>query len=274
MKRNAIFFVIIGLLLTVTLLMAGNVLVPVVSADVGAVTAANRLFEAGNYGEAIQVYEQLAAQGVEDSALFYNLGNAYYRSGDLGRAILNFRRAAELDPRDPDIRANLALARTQADDPFAQAAPGPLNTLANLTRNWLTLNETAILALGLWFLAGFGLLIIWRLEPGKLRAAIQYAWIVVVIFLLIGGLSLGSRIYTERARPEGIVVAPVVAVSNGPGAEYDSGISLTSGAPVSLVETRGPWARLDASDAETERWIPLEAVETIASSAIAHGNLL
>lgn len=274
MKRNAIFFVVIGLLLTVTLLTAGNILDPKVSADVGAVTAANRLFEAGNYGEAIQVYEQLATQGIEDSALFYNLGNAYYRSGDLGRAILNFRRAAELDPRDPDIRANLALAETQAEDPFAQAAPGPLSTLANLTGNWMTLNETAILALGLWFLVGFGLLIIWRLEPGKLRSGVQYVWIVVLLFFLLGGLSLGSRIYTERATPDGIVVAPVVAVSDGPGAEYDSGINLTSGAPVSLVETRGSWARIDASGAEIERWIPLEAVETIASSAIAHGNLL
>jgi hypothetical protein len=274
MKRNAIFFTIIGFLLFVTLLTAANVLAPEVTADVGAVTAANRLYEAGNYGEAIQVYEQLAAQGVEDSVLFYNLGNAYYRTGDLGRAILNFRRAAELDPRDPDIRANLALANAQADDPFPQAAPGPVNTLANLTRNWLTLNETAVLALGLWFVAGLGLLIIWRMEPGKLRNGAKYAWMIVILFLLIGGLSLGSRIYSESTRPEGIVVAPVVAVSNGPGAEYDTGISLTSGAPVSLVETQGPWARLDASDADTERWIPLEAVETIAGSAIAHGNLL
>lgn len=274
MKRNAIFFVIVGFLLTAALFAAGNVLVPKVSADVGAVTAANRLFEAGNYGEAIQVYEELVAQGVEDSALFYNLGSAYYRSGDLGRAILNFRRAAELDPRDPDIRANLALAQSQAADPFEQAAPGPLNALANLTRNWMTLNETALLALGLWFLAGFGVLVIWSLEPGKLRSAIQYAWIVVVLFLLLGGLSLGSRLYAERARPEGIVVAPVVAISSGPGANFDSGISLTSGAPVNVVETRGPWARLDAPGDETDRWIPLEAVETIASSAIAHGDLL
>jgi TPR repeat protein len=274
MKRNVIFFGVVGLLLMVTLLTAGNILVPEVTADVSAVTAANRLFEAGNYGEAIQVYEQLSSQGVEDSVLFYNLGNAYYRNGDLGRAILNFRRAAELDPRDPDIRANLALASAQANDPFHEAAPGPLNSLANVTRTWLTLNETAILALGLWFLAGFGLLIIWRMEPGKFRAGVQYAWIIVILLLLISGLSLGSRIYTERTRPEGIVVAPVVAISNGPGAEYDSGINLTSGAPVKLVETQGPWARIDASDTETEKWIPLEAVETIASSAIAHGNLL
>jgi hypothetical protein len=274
MKRDVIFFVVVGLLLTVSLLTAGEILVPEVSADVGAVTAANRLFEAGNYGEAIQVYEQLVAQGVEDSALFYNLGNAYYRNGDLGRAILNLRRAAELDPRDTDIQANLALAQSQAEDPFAETAPGPLDTLAKLTNHLLTLNETAILALGLWFLTGFGLLIIWRLEPGKLRSGVQYAWLVVLLFLLLAGLSLGSRIYSESAKPEGIVVAPVVAVSSGPGAGDDSGISLTSGAPVSLVETRDSWARLDASGDETERWIPLEAVETIASSAIAHGNLL
>jgi Flp pilus assembly protein TadD len=85
-------------------------------------TTASQLYQAGQFAQAALAYQQLVDQGYADSALDYNLGNAYYKQGDLGRAILNFRRAAELAPRDADIAANLELARLQAVDKVEQTA--------------------------------------------------------------------------------------------------------------------------------------------------------
>ena len=67
------------------------------------VAEGNRLYEAGQFVEAAALYQALADAGAEDGTLYYNLGNACFKAGDLGRAILNYRRAQALLPRDPDV---------------------------------------------------------------------------------------------------------------------------------------------------------------------------
>ena len=77
---------------------------------------ANLRYGHGQYAEAVQQYEALIGLGYRDAALHYNLSNAYLEDGDLGRAILNYLRAEELSPRDPDIQDNLEIARSKTVD--------------------------------------------------------------------------------------------------------------------------------------------------------------
>ncbi len=274
MKRNFLILVISGIFLLAVFVLAITLLTPEVTADTQAVSAANQLYQVGNYEDAQRIYEQLISQGVEDSTVYYNLGNTYFRQGDLGRAVLNFQRAAQLNPRDPDIRANLELARTMADVPFTSTAPGPLSTLAEMTSRWLTLNETAILALAIWFLACFLFLSLRLLDGGKVRRILRYGAIVALLILALIGLSLGSRIFTESTQHNGVVVAPVVAVSSEPGEQFATDFSLPSGTEVSLVETRGNWARLAVPGDAIEGWIPLNSVETVAGGLLTRDTLL
>lgn len=274
MKRNILILVFSGIFLLAVFVLATNFLTPEVTADAQAVSAANQLYQVGNYEDAQRIYEQLISQGVEHSIVYYNLGNTYYRQGDLGRAVLNFQRASQLNPRDPDIKANLELARAKADVPFTPMAPGPFSALAKMTSSWLTLNETAILALAFWFLAGFLFLAIRLLGGGKMRRILRYGAIVALFFLALIGLSLGSRIYTESTQHNGVVVAPVVAVSSEPSENFATEFSLRSGTEVSLVETQGKWARLAVPGDAIEGWIPLTAVETVVDGLLTRDTLL
>lgn len=266
MKRRIVVLAIIGALYGVILL--GILLVQrskSETGDAGAVIAANQLIAAGNYAEATQIYEQLIAQGVNDSTVFYNLGNAYYGLGDTGRAVLNYQRALQLAPRDGDIRANLALARNQAQDPFENTAPGPLAIVASLTGAWLNLDETALIMLGLWFLTGI-LLLVWRqMTVSKRRHLVGMIAAVMFLFTMIGGLSLGSRLLTTYTQPEGVIVAKTVAVSDEPGGDSATGLALPGGTTVNLTEVRGDWAHLTTSGNAQKGWVPLHAVETVAS---------
>lgn len=273
MKRNTLVLVFSGIFLLAVFALATILLTPEVTADTQAVSAANQLYQVGNYEDAQRIYEQLISQGVEDSTVYYNLGNTYFRQGDLGRAVLNYQRAAQLNPRDPDIKANLELARDMADVPFTTTGPGPLNALARMTSRWLTLNETAILALGLWFLAGFLFLAIRLLEGGKIRRILRYGAIMALFALTLIGLSLGSRIFTESTQLDGVVVAPVVAVSSEPGEEFATDFSLSGGTEVRLVETQGKWARLAVPGDVIEGWIPLNSVEAIAGGPLTSDSL-
>ena len=85
MKRTTISLLLIGFLFIAGLILALTVLNPKVEADVTTVDAANQLYLSGHYDEAVQIYEGQVARGVQDSALFFNLGNAYFQQGDMGR---------------------------------------------------------------------------------------------------------------------------------------------------------------------------------------------
>src|SRR5689334_22583951 len=79
--------------------------------------AANRAYAQGRYRDAIAGFESLVSTRGYSAPLLYDLGNAYQREGSVGRAVLNYRRAQLLAPRDPDLAANLSLVRAAAGLP-------------------------------------------------------------------------------------------------------------------------------------------------------------
>jgi hypothetical protein len=279
MKKNIAILILSGVVLTALLVIGSALLTPKVSVDAKAMAAANQLYNAGNYHEAGRIYEQIITQGVQDSAVYFNLGNAYYRQGDLGRAIVNYQRAALLDPRDADIEANLALTREQAGivtgmESSLADVPGPLGMLAEMTSNWLSLNETAVMSLTFWFLAGL-LILGWRLmAPGKVRSTFKFVALLALFLLLLTGLSFVTRVFTESASPGGVIIAPSVAISSEPGEQFVTEYKLQSGTEVSVAETDGDWARLAVPGDVVESWIPLEAIELVTAEQSAHGPLL
>src|SRR5438045_7104192 len=75
---------------------------------------ANEAYSAGRFQEAVEGYQSLASSGQWSANLFYNLGNAWFRLGNFGEAILNYERALALDPHHPEAAANLVLVRDEA----------------------------------------------------------------------------------------------------------------------------------------------------------------
>lgn len=265
MKRSTFSLILIGLLLLAGLLLAVTVLSPKVAADVTAVDAANQLYASGHYDEAIQLYETQIARGVQDSALFFNLGNTYFQQGDMGRAVLNLERAAQLNPRDADIANNLALVREQTTELFAEEPVGPLAVLADVT-SWMTQNETALLILCFWFLLGFIILMRRQVDSGKVKKALQVGAVITLGCLLIAGASLASRSFLQQTQPASVVVSPTVAVSDGPGVEFATDFNINGGTTVNVSETQGKWVRLAVPEGAGENWLPAEAIESVAAN--------
>lgn len=226
---------------------------------------ANKLYENGEFSAAAKAYEQLVQTGVRDSVLFYNLGNAYFKQGDLGRAILNYRRAARLAPRDADIRANLAVARNKTTDRIQGSSPAALTQLAALSERWLTLNELAWLALGSWALLAGLLIATTQLIRPAARRILRYGIAVVAVLFTGSAAMLAGRIITEQNQPAAVIVAQTVDVTSGPGEQYITEFTLHSGAEVSLLETRGKWVRLSLPGNDLQGWAPTNAVQAIAN---------
>jgi tetratricopeptide (TPR) repeat protein len=229
---------------------------------------AGQFYDTGQYGLAAQAYQQLVDQGFAEAALFYNLGNAYYKQGDVGRALLNYRRAERFAPRDADIAANLKLVRAQiaAQPDATTGSEGVAGRLAQLTRTWLTLDELALTVLGAWVVLAVLLIAFSNSRPGsRLRAALPYALTITALVTGLGFAGLVSRLYLERTQPEAVVVAEA-AVTDGPGKQDDSTLTLHPGTEVILLETRDDWVRMALPNSDVTGWLPAAVVEAVSPS--------
>ncbi len=223
----------------------------------------NQHYEAGQFAEAIQAYETILAQGIQNGALYYNLANAYYKSGDLGRAILNYRRAQYLDPRDADIAANLAIVRLQTLDQLEKSDEGVLTNTLKVIEEWLTLSEALFAALILWLLICTFTII--AILSTRLRRFTLWAIAILALSLIIGLFSTANRYYLLTTTPPAVIIALETDVTSGPGPaeQYLVEFNLHAGAEVRLMETRPNWRRIALPGLDFQGWVPAKAVELI-----------
>ena len=254
------------------LLLAALGLLPVVVA--GSVSAqgpsaaelmvrANERYERGEYAEAAQQYEALVARGYGDASVYFNLGNAYLESGDLGRAILSYLRARELSPRASDIRTNLDLARSMTVDRVAAERGSLIESVSFFGRQWATPSELGAAALLIWTVCGLaiGALLVWRDLP--LRRSIRALAALMTVAASTSFLLLVSMILANPYDNTGIVTAVAVEVVSGPGPQYSEEFTLHNGAQVRLTDSRHGWWKVALPGGELQGWMPAHAIETV-----------
>ncbi len=251
------FWVLLFLLFTLPALAQSQQLSPT-----EAMLAANQRYEAGDFAGAVAAYTAIEAAGIQDSTLYYNLGNAYFKQGDLGRAILYYRRSHVLAPRDTDTSANLAVARAQTVDQIEATAEGVLVNMVEVAEEWLTLGEAAILALALWLL--ISLLTLAAILLPRWRRLAWSGIAILGVFLVIGLISMANRYYMQTTYPPAVIVASEVNVTSGPGGtgQYLLEFTLHSGAEVRLLESRPGWERITLPG-DLQGWVPAETVEPV-----------
>jgi tetratricopeptide (TPR) repeat protein len=221
---------------------------------------ANALYAEARYDEAASLYEEILMAGFANADVQFNLGNAHYKSGRIGWAVLAYERALKLDPSHDDAAANLGFVRELLADRQSSVG-GPFSEYLRRLSSSFTLGRLAVAVSVLYFvlvgaiIAGVarGGLVGW---PGRLAAAIAIAMAVA------GGL-LGYRATQARANVEAIVLAPEIGVRTGPGEDFVLEFRLHEGTKVRLAEVRGEWARVSVSGTDLEGWLPAGRVERI-----------
>ncbi len=207
--------------------------------------AATRAYESSDFTRAISEYEQLRAMGYAGADIFYNLGNAYFKGGDLGRAIANYERALLLAPRDRDLIENLELARERCVDKRPDSSLGAAALAAAACRT-LTPNEWAGM-----FASGLVLTLLAGIAPYYTRVrrkSLRSVAVVSASLLVLG--AIGMTVWARHARPgsRGVVVARAdaaeVSVRSGPGTTYLGEFSLHPGSVVRVIDERGGWLKI------------------------------
>ena len=202
--------------------------------------------------DAIAGWQSLVDEGQRLPEVLFNLGNAYYRNGELGPAIRAYREAQRLAPRDPDIRANLGFAAQSTGIPLPGRHPLAALLLDFSEREW----------------RGFGLACFWLLCGA---AAAGIAWPrsrflarpaagVLAALLLVALASLGLH-RDLRKNPECVVMQPGQKILASPLDTATPLLAVPAGALVRKLDERGTWCEVRGDG--TRGWLPAAVLAAI-----------
>lgn len=209
-------------------------------------------YDKGEFAAAISAYQSLLQQGLESSELYYNLGNAEFKAGHIGRAIASYRRALKRSPEDEDIRANLDYVRSFVNQPRTGTG-NPLVQLGNQVLTWFSGQTLAVLALIVYWALAF--LAAWLvLSRGGIPAVRWVTAGVSLVFLFLAGWA-SLRIVLDRTRQWGVVVASRAEARNGPKADYQIGFVVPEGREVRVLGREGDWIAIGLPQEGYKGWI-------------------
>ncbi len=196
-------------------------------------TKANNEYAQGHFKEAIEGYEALVRAHQWNANLFYDLGNAYFRTGDFGRAILNYERALALDRHHPEAMANLQIARDESRALELQS--GRLERYLQFA----SANQFSVAAAVAFWLGVFGLV---TLVFARRRSATLT--VLSIISLLICGAAVWATYTLEHGNN-----GPALAIVTGNDVQArlatadtaNSVLALPPGSEIKILSTRGDW---------------------------------
>ena len=224
--------------------------------------AGNDQYAAGKFEEAARHYRQLLNQGFQSEAVHYNLGNALFKMGQIGQAILQYEKAAALAPNDPDVRENLEFLRTLTVDRSsgvgAQTTAFFVERLLALT----TVDQDAGMFGGIFALIGVlaGVLIV--SGSPRLRAAMVWGIALMSLPLLLVGISFGVKLHREATVAHAVVLQEKVDVRSGPGEENTTLFTVHEGLKVRLRSEQGSWYQVSL-ESGLSGWVPAPALGVI-----------
>lgn len=221
---------------------------------------ANKQYSDGNYLEAASLYEEIISRGVKSGNLYYNLGNAYFKMRENGKALLNYARARKLIPNDEDLFANAAFVKTVLD------ARQPEENYLWYEKIYIIVRN--IFSTGTWFFNTIILFHIICIFLGisffifSFRKTAYMTSAILGVFFLISLFFFTKSYYVRKNIQKGIIVVPKTAVRYSPSYSGAVAFELTEGMQARILRQEGEWSHIRLNR-KNSGWIESEAIEKI-----------
>lgn len=219
---------------------------------------ANQAYEKGDFAHAASLYEQLINSGFHSGTLYYNLGNSYTKLGETGKALLNYRKAEQLMPRDGDLKFNLNYILDQRKDKIETKERADLIRVFFFWYYWLNIKE-------LFYIFLLANLLFWALSLILLYKPVEglkLTRVIIFSLLLVFGASFGIKTYTCKAIRHGVIVSPEVTVRSGNGTGHSPLFIMHEGAEFRITGQTKGWMKIYLTEGKIG-WIPSYAAGII-----------
>lgn len=226
------------------------------------VRQANDFYAKGNYAEAAKLYEKvLVTEGVAPE-LYYNLGNAYYKSGETGKSILNYERAIRLYPTFEDAHVNLELAQLKVVDNIVQTPTFFLGRWIENLIKLLTSNQWIAISFSI-FIIGLILAFLFIFAPSLfIRKMSFYIGATLLVLSLCTLVFSGVRKDQLVNHREAIVMTGAVTVKSSPDKSGTDLFQLHEGTKVVVKSTLGNWTEIKLGNGNIG-WVEQGNIENI-----------
>ena len=215
-----------------------------------------------DFAAAIQIYEALLQNG-EAPEIYYNLGNSYYKSGDIARAILNYERALLLSPGNTDIRANLEVAQAKTID---KVTPIPEIFFVAWTKsliNCLSVDAWAKYGIVFFLLLLASSALFFFSKKMRLKKTGFICGLVCLAFTVLCNVFAAQQKSELTQRDKAIILAPSVTVRSTPSESGTSLFVLHEGRKVEIKDnTMREWKEISLEDGKVG-WVPASDIEVI-----------
>ena len=211
-------------------------------------------YETNKFTEAIKCYEAILKNGFTSWKLHFNLGNAYYKNAELGKAIFHYEIANKLDPGNTDVKTNLSIANSKITDKIdskenflVSNVKGNLLSLLS-TQGWAWLSiSSSLVACVLFFLFTLSK------SSTTRRTTFWSGFLSGIVFVASMAIGFASLNY-ENKKSNGIVLVKICKVKNAPSENSNLVFSLHEGTKVSILEKSEEWVSIQLSNGN-EGWI-------------------
>ena len=221
---------------------------------------ANAQYAEGNYAEAATQYEQIL-QEQPTAEVYYNLGNAYFKQGELAQSILAYERALRLKPSFKDAKHNLQFAQSRIIDNIEDTQSFFLSNWLKAIRNALSQRVWMVGSIVLFSMALVGFFLFAFSQTLWLRKTAFYCSVIALVVSVMACANAGSLYQRDTQRSEAIITQGIVNAKSSPDRSGNDLFTVHEGTKVEIHEVIGDWCCVHVGN--NIGWMPLEYLERI-----------
>ena len=221
---------------------------------------ANAQYAEGNYAEAATQYEQIL-QEQPTAEVYYNLGNAYFKQGELAQSILAYERALRLKPSFKDAKHNLQFAQSRIIDNIEDTQSFFLSNWLKAIRNALSQRVWMVGSIVLFIMAVVGFFLFAFSQTLWLRKTAFYCSVIALVVSVMACANAGSLYQRDTQRSEAIITQGIVNAKSSPDRSGNDLFTVHEGTKVEIHEVIGDWCCVHVGN--NIGWMPLEYLERI-----------
>lgn len=224
--------------------------------------AGNKAYIDGDYAKAIEEYGAIIEEGNYSEKLYYNLANAHFKQGEMGKAILYYNKALRIAPNEEDIRHNLAIAEAQTKDRIVVIPEFFLNRWMRSVRHSMSCTAWSVMSLAAFALVlAFGLLFLLSSNIRWRKAGFYSAVCGALLFVATLSFAISSR-NDMLTHDEAIVMSSAISVKSSPDRSATDLFVLHEGTKVRILSEIDEWCEVVIADGK-KGWTEAKNIEEI-----------
>lgn len=223
---------------------------------------ANNYYNEGKYQEAVDNYLNILETGQHSAALYYNLGNAYYKINQIAPSIYYYEKALQLSPHDADIKNNLAFAENMTIDAVETIPQTAMSKLAENIIGKFSYHTWAIASIVLMILFAAGFLAYYFSVYQHKKRLFFVMCIIALALCILSFISAQYQYNYNKTQRPAIIFEQEISVMSEPNDRSEAVFLLHEGTKVNVQEELGTWKKIRLADGKIG-WLPAESLKEI-----------